>query len=161
MNQISADLKFHLESLSMKILNILRESEYGFLVADVSLTPRSTCRINIEDLSGEHDTQLKMKYFAPWKSFIVQSVLFENRRQGTMTKILDLIKSQANECQIDKIVIESVLSPEMSHCALKNGFKVDESSGGYIDVKSFFEENSEKETIFGGNYVYRVKRWIN
>lgn len=153
---VTPDERNNLDILAADILRILHQSHDSYLIYDCALAPRSTYRMLFYDPQQDHLTELKLKYFAPWKSLTIQTVLFENRRQGTMTKILDLIKSRAKECSIDKIVIESVLSPEMSHCALKNGFQIDPTSGNYIHVKSFFEDSDSKETIFAGNYIYMI-----
>lgn len=153
---VTLDQRNNLDILAADILRILHRSEGDYLISDCALAPKSTYRMLFYDPVQDHTTELKLKYFAPLKFLTIQTVLFENRRQGTMTTILNLIKSKAKECNIDKIVIESVLSPEMSHCALKNGFQIDFNSGNYIQVKSFFEDSDSKETIFAGNYIYTI-----
>lgn len=124
---------------------------------DCKVGPSSTCRFGVRSDAKDAVTRLELKYFAPLRSLTIQNVIFDNKRQGTMTRVMDFLKNVAEFCNVDKIIVESVLSPEMSKCALKNGFQIQESSGSYITASSFFNENDEKETFFGGNYVYVIK----
>lgn len=145
-----------LYATAQTIQDILGFTQPKPLSCGYNVGPSSTCRIEIHSDANEAVTRLEMKYFAPFRSLTIQHVIFDNRRQGTMTRVLNFLKNAAEFCNIDKIVIESVLSPEMSKCALKNGFQIQESSGSYITASSFFNDNDEKETFFGGNYVYET-----
>lgn len=155
--EIDMFLEMRLSALAETIRSILEFNEQPRpLDFSCKVGPSSTCRLEVHSTAEDAVTRIELKYFAPFKSLTIQNVIFDNRRQGTMTEILNLIKNVAEDCSIDKIIIESVLSPEMSRCALKNGFQIQESSGSYITASSFFNENDEKETFFGGNYVYEI-----
>lgn len=68
----------------------------------------------------------------------VARVSFLNRRKGMMTKLYELLTEHVKECNdLDAILIESVVTPEMKYWCLKNGFTAQESSIGnyYKTVK--------------------------
>lgn len=156
--QITDDHKDKLEDLSNEIFKILLQSEGDFIKSEFKIGPMSTCRMEFYDPKVTSPVCLGIKYFLPLKRIVIQRVLLENRRHGIMTKIIEMIKERSEICKIDSIVIESVISPEMAHFALKNGFHIDKSSGGYIHVKSFFsEDDTKKETIFAGNYILNIR----
>lgn len=113
----------------------------------------TTLRSDFFDLMGGHETELKLKFFAPFRSMTIQTVLLANRHKGTFTKVLDAMKAWADRNKIE-LIIESVLSYEMEQCAMKNGFKPYLPSGQYIEVGSFFDDAMPKHIIFAGNYIY-------
>lgn len=49
-----------------------------------------------------------------------------NRRQGTMTKILECLKNYSYKNGFKFILIQSIITKEMSNFAIKNGFVPDE-----------------------------------
>jgi hypothetical protein len=138
----------NLKSLSYAIQPVLEQGE-GFEV-DILFNHflSTTYRINFHDIIGEHETVLNIKYFSVLRNLIIQEVFLENRRAGTFTRILDIIKSWAKDHYIPIVTIESIITPEMASCALKNGFVIQESSGMYLP-------DSNGNLFFSGNYIWR------
>lgn len=154
---VTPEMRDSIKDMALEVRDILEGAE-GF---DIDIMHNAfletTYRTYFEDLTGEHETRLNFKYFAPFKSMTIQNILFENRHRGTGTKILTLLKEWAKANDIRQVIIESVLSVEMSKCAIKNGFMPDRSSGQDIYLGSMFDETIPKQLIFAGNYVYEVE----
>ncbi len=72
-----------------------------------------------------------------------------------MTRLFDILKTYAKENNIKVIIVQSVLTYEMSSWCLKNGFHPIESTGCNNWVfKDFLGGNSEPVEIFQGDYRY-------
>lgn len=154
---VTPEMCNNIETLSYQIRDIIQQGE-GFAIQVYYRKDSETCfRTYFEDLSKEHQTKMDLKYFAPFGSLTIQNILFENRHKGIGTKILTLLKEWARAYGIKQVIIESVLSIEMSKCAIKNGFMPDRSSGQDIYLGSMFDETIPKQLIFAGNYVYDVE----
>lgn len=66
-------------------------------------------------------TELYLKY--NFKSLIISRVQFKNTRQGIMTSVLQELIIIARKYNLEKIIVQSVLTKEMSDFCMKNNFK--------------------------------------
>lgn len=83
---------------------------------------------------GENtEMELRILFLFNFK-ITVSRVCFTRRRKGTMTKVFDFLMDFCRNKQIEKIVVQSVETPEMAAWCLKNGLIPDIAS-------SFFMEN--------------------
>lgn len=75
-------------------------------------------------LESEQGTELRLLALQDF-SLTISRVNFINRRQGTMTKVFQILKQFCEERQIGRLVVQSVLTPEMAAWCEKNGFEPD------------------------------------
>ena len=76
-------------------------------------------------------------------------VCFVNRRQGTMTKVKELLEAYCIENHVPKLVIQSVETKEMSAWCFKNGFQPDPYTT--FDFNGFIAGDFIKTFTGGGN----------
>lgn len=104
----------------------------------MSESKRESLRILLEQLEGETISihyGIRELWFhnETWKSELrllflgsyqvtVSRVAFLHRRQGTMTKVLSFLEDFCKQNQIQRILIQSVETPEMAAFCVKNGF---------------------------------------
>ena len=92
--------------------------------------------------SHEQETEVYLKL--SYNNIIISRVQFQNKRQGTMTKLLKEIISIAHNKELKSILVESVLTVEMSSFCIKNGF---------VRQVNYFDEGS-----YYGNYLLELKK---
>lgn len=64
---------------------------------------------------------------------IVKYVILTKTRAGTLTALVKRLSKRTQECGVTKLVVESVLTPEMRAWCLKHNLTVDPSSGETAD----------------------------
>ena len=120
------------------IKKIVEENERGDVRVDMPVLKNSVF-YSIKD----RDTTLYIKKNID--GYILSRVEFENKRNGALTKVFEVLKIIAIEEKCKVIVVESVLSEDMYKFCLKNGFK---------KVKAQFDILGE-DSIYG-NYEYEL-----
>lgn len=98
-----------------EVINLIQEVEKVELNVNKSIMGN-----NIYMCSMEQETELYIK--KSLNSLIISKVNFKNKRQGLMTKILKELIKITKEYGYDTIMVESVLTKEMSHFCLKHNF---------------------------------------
>lgn len=98
-----------------KIIEIIEDCEDTKLDVNMSVAGN-----NIFMMSAEQETELYIK--KSLDSIIISRVNFKNKRKGIMTKVLNELINLTKHYRYDKIVVESVLSEEMSKFCIKNNF---------------------------------------
>lgn len=109
-----------------KVIKIIEEADNTKLFTDLS-SFKNTLNIQSEDC----ETELYIK--KSLNSLIVSRVTFKNKRQGTMTKVLDELINITKGYGYNKIIVESVLTKKMSEFCLKNNFKQKPNCFGEFD----------------------------
>lgn len=112
-------------SLDLTLPDALRQRIIGILET-AEQTP-IICHDGIRELWFIGDrgrTELRLLFLGTMR-ITVSRVEFQNQRQGTMTKILKLLKGFCLENGIQKIVIQSVATEPMLAFCQKNGFLPD------------------------------------
>lgn len=80
-----------------------------------------------ESLEEESEIMLRIGYKK--RGLMLASVQFAHRRQGYMTKLYQILQRIANRYGYERIIIESVFSPEMKSWCKKNKLhKIDQHS---------------------------------
>ena len=85
--------------------------------------------LNLQSEDGETELYLKKSL----NSLIISRVKLKNRRQGTMTAILKELVEVTKSYKYNTLLVESVLTKEMSEFCLKNGFKQKQNYFGEFD----------------------------
>lgn len=93
-----------------------------------------------ESIDEGEVTELYLKPF-PKNAITIARVYFNNTRRGAMTAILEELIKYCKNNNLNKIIIESVLTKEMVSFANKNGFKPDINS--IYDYKGLLVGNYE------------------
>ena len=65
---------------------------------------------------------------------VVARICFVHRRKGNMTRLYEILKGIRKRYKLERIKIESVVTPECKNWCIKNGFVVDP-----YDCKSYIE----------------------
>lgn len=68
------------------------------------------------------DSELRLLFMGTYQ-VTVSRVAFIHRRHGTMTKVLAFLEDFCRQHQIQRILIQSVETPEMAAFCQKNGFE--------------------------------------
>lgn len=75
------------------------------------------------DTETDYATTLRLRIsFLGQIAPIISNVSFENKRHGTMSKVLEFFIQKCKENNVPKIIIQCVLSEEMASFCLKHGF---------------------------------------
>lgn len=75
------------------------------------------------DTETDYATTLRLRIsFLGQIALIISNVSFENKRHGTMSKVLEFFIQKCKENNVPKIIIQCVLSEEMASFCLKHGF---------------------------------------
>lgn len=75
------------------------------------------------DTETDYATTLRLRMsFLGQIALIISNVSFENKRHGTMSKVLEFFIQKCKENNVPKIIIQCVLSEEMASFCLKHGF---------------------------------------
>lgn len=74
--------------------------------------------------SADDTTELRLLFLGTYK-LTVSRVAFRNKRQGTMTAVLSILEQFCRDNGIERLVLQCAGTPEMTACALKNGFAPD------------------------------------
>ena len=127
---------FSEEDLS-PIIDIIEKAEKTKL--NVTYSPFKN---NVMLSAHEQETELYLKL--SYNNIIISRVQFKNKRQGTMTRLLKEIILIAHKKEIKSVLVESVLTKEMSSFCIKNGF---------IRQVNYFDEGS-----YYGNYLLELKK---
>lgn len=98
-----------------EIINTIQEVEG----VELNVT-KSIMGNNIYMFSMEQETELYIK--KSLNNIIISKVNFKNKRQGLMTKILNELIKITKDYDYDTIMVESVLTKEMSNFCLKHNF---------------------------------------
>lgn len=90
--------------------------------------------------SQEKETELELAVLNN-HSIIISRVMFENQRRGTMTKVLNEIKSYCNKENISKIIVQCAITKEMINFCLKNNrVFADYNTDGLGDIGDYILE---------------------
>ena len=93
----------------------------------------------------EEEAELRLHTLSNIK-LTVSRVCFHHKRAGIMTAVFEILKSFCRQNSVGKIVIESVLTQEMSSWCEKNGFVPDPYSSmqyqGYITGNWNYDVNT-------------------
>lgn len=98
-----------------KIIEIIEDCEDTKLDVNMSVAGN-----NIFMMSSEQETELYIK--KSLDSIIISRVNFKNKRKGIMTKVLNELINLTKYYGYNKIIVESVLTEEMSKFCIKNNF---------------------------------------
>lgn len=109
-------------------------SEKDILELSRLITEREGVPIECEqELSGtwlhssDWETELRLLAFLNQR-LTVSRVCFQKRRKGTMTAVLEWMKTFCEKNCISEIVVQSVETPEMAAWCRKNGFRPNPSA---------------------------------
>lgn len=94
-----------------------------------------TCKRELSGIwfqSEDMETELRLLVLST-TSVTVSRVALRNKRQGTMGKIFEFLKDFCRRNHVSKIVIQSVLFPEMAKWCEKNGFTPDPNTCILLD----------------------------
>lgn len=76
------------------------------------------------DTETDYGTTLRFRMsFLGQIALIISNVSFENKRHGTMNKVLEFLIQKCKENNVPKIIVQCVLTEEMASFCLKHGFK--------------------------------------
>lgn len=88
-----------------------------------------------------NDFSIEFRFTLLVDTIIISRVCFINKRNGCMSKCYNIIKQACKLYKINKIVVQSVLTEEMSNWCLKNRFK---PNNYCIKVKNYLCGDYEK-----------------
>ena len=105
---------------------ILLDSELETIRNHIEAAERSPLFLSISFCNKYHfaseDGETELGLTAMCDQLVVSRVLFRRRRQGTLTTLLPKLTEICKAHQLNQIVIQSVLTPEMAKWCIKNGF---------------------------------------
>lgn len=114
------------------------------------------CKLNYSDsfnsfwLNDYNGNELRILFLENIQ-LTVSRVSFQNKRKGTMTKILKELIVFCQKNNINKIIIQSVLTLEMANFCLKNNFKK-------TDYMFLIESETNPENKFySGDYLLEIE----
>ena len=118
------------------------------------LETKEHVRIQISDLDREvwfYDkggvTELRLLLSRDGKQLIISRVFLIQKRQGTMTEILKILKSYCKQEGIPEIIVQSILTKDMENFCHKHGFSFVESSNP--DYMIYYD-------VLAGNYSLSI-----
>lgn len=90
----------------------------------------SRCYNSVVEFYAEDCTETRFRMsFLSQIALIITNVSFENKRCGTMSELLDFLIQRCKEHEIQKIIIQCVMTEEMASFCLKHGFLPNTNTG--------------------------------
>ena len=82
--------------------------------------------------SDDGENELRVAFLGRF-ALVISRVCFENKRRGTMTALLSVLKEICESYGVHRIIMQSVLTDEMEAFCRKSGFTPDKNSTREVD----------------------------
>ncbi len=82
--------------------------------------------------SDDGENELRVAFLGRF-ALVISRVCFENKRRGTMTTLLSVLKEICESYGVHRIIMQSVLTKEMEAFCRKSGFTPDPNSTMEVD----------------------------
>lgn len=82
--------------------------------------------------SDDGENELRVAFLGRF-ALVISRVCFENKRRGTMTTLLSVLKEICESYGVHRIIMQSVLTKEMEAFCRKSGFTPDQNSTMEVD----------------------------
>lgn len=82
--------------------------------------------------SDDGENELRVAFLGRF-ALVISRVCFENKRRGTMTALLSVLKEICESYGVHRIIMQSVLTDEMEAFCRKSGFTPDKNSTMEVD----------------------------
>lgn len=148
------------ETLSKEIKSLMEDNdkiEYQILDRPSSIRAFAHyIELHPADLEHWYDMGEILIQISPVVSTLtIQRILFKNRHSGGMSKLFLLLQDFCKSNNLNKIVVQSVLTLDIASWCLKHGFEPDRKTGIEIEMSNW--DKTESRLAFTGDYVFHIE----